>query len=213
MSDSNVEPQPTGEPVVPSGQPAPTPDDELEKKFDERFKNLKATLDRAYSARDDALKKVAAFEKAQKEAELKRLEEEGRHKELYEMQLTEERAKREALELQNVTLTRDIELKNILSAYEFRNPAAHDMAFRELLRDVSRSSEGAWQIKGGNMQDGVAAFLQNEANTFLLKPKQSSGSGSTAPVSAPSQPPKSLFEMSQDEVLQLAREGKLPNRK
>jgi len=43
----------------------------------------------------------------------------------------------------------------------------------------------------------------------LFKAKTSSGSGSSESSTSTSSTPKSLFEMSQEEVLKLAQEGKL----
>ena len=187
----------------------------VQAKLDEALKDIKTKLDKAYGARDEALKKVAEFEREKKEAELKRLQEEGKHKEAYEMQLAEERAKREAAEKRNVELTRDIEVRNALSSHPFRNDNALEMAYREVVGQLVQNEQGAWVHRSGvSIKDFVKSFAENDDNAFLFKPKVSSGSGSqgTKPTNASGGEKKSLFSMSQEEVLKLAREGKLQGR-
>jgi hypothetical protein len=183
----------------------------VQEKVDEQLKDIKSKLDKAYGSRDEALKKVAEFEAAKKEAELQRLKEEGKHKEVYEMQLAEEKAKREAAEKRNVELTRDIDVRNALGAQPFRNDNAREMAYREIVGQLVQNEQGVWVHKtGASIADYVAAFADNDTNSFLFKPKASSGSGSSGVnTSNTSSDNKSLFAMSQDEVLKMAREGKL----
>jgi len=182
--------------------------------IDEALKDIKTKLDKAYGARDEALAKVKTFEQKEREAELKRLQEEGKHKEAYEMQLAEERAAREALEKRNVELTRDLEVKNALAGYELRNDKAFEMAYREVTDQLVRNEQGVWVHKSGvSVKDFLKTFAENSDNSFLFKAKVSTGGGSSSTkTSSTSSKPKSLFEMSQAEVLQMAREGKLPSR-
>jgi vacuolar-type H+-ATPase subunit I/STV1 len=190
-------------------------DDTIQKLIDERLKPMKENLDRAYKSRDEALKKIQEFEKKQREEEIKRLQEEGKHREAYEMQLAEERTKREALEKRNIELTRDLEVKTILSDLDFRNDKARDLAFSEVVKDLVQNQDGKWVHRSGiSLNDFIKSFGDNQDNSFLFKQKVSSGSGTTSRISPSSSTQKSsLFEMSQDEVLKLAREGKLPSRK
>lgn len=190
-------------------------DDLVTKLVDERIgeslKPIKEKLDKAYAARDEALKKVAEYEQKEKEAELKRLQEEGKHKEAYELQLAEERAKREAIEKRNIELTRDLEVKNVLTSVEFRNDRAAEIAYKEVVTQLVQNDNGIWVHRSGvSIKDFIKSFVEDDNNAFLLKPKASSGSGSTfvKPGSGGSEK-KSLFNMSQDEVLKMAREGKL----
>ena len=76
----------------------PNIDELVAKQVEEALKPLKGNLDSAYAARDEALNKLAEIEREKKEAEMKRLQEEGKHKEAYELQLAEERARIKALE-------------------------------------------------------------------------------------------------------------------
>lgn len=192
-------------------QDTPNIESLLQSKLDEALKDIKGKLDKAYGARDEALKKVAEFETAKKAEELKRLQEEGKYKEAYEMQLAEEKAKREAAEKRNIELTRDIDLRNALSSHSFRNENALEMAYREVVGQLVQNDQGVWVHKSGiNVRDFVKSFVENEDNSFLLKPKVSSGSGNSGnKPSNTSGDKKSLFQMSQEEVLKLAKEGKL----
>lgn len=188
----------------------------VKQQVEDQLKDIKQKLNNAYGARDEALKKVAEFEQARKEAELKRLQEEGKHKEAYELQLAEEKAKREAVERRNIELTRDIEVRDALKGYSFRNDSATEMAYREIVTQLIQSENGVWVHKSGiSIRDFVKAFSDNEDNSFLFKPKVSSGSGSTSSKgtsNSSNDKAKSLFDLSQEEVLKLAQEGKLPKR-
>jgi hypothetical protein len=175
------------------------------------LKPIKDNLENAYKARDEALSKAKAYEKEKRDAELKRLNEEGKHKEAYEMQLKEERERREATEKRNIELTRDLDLRNALSGFEFRNERSSNMAFRELVTDLVQDDKGQWVHKTGvSIKDAVKAFVGQEDNSFLLKPKINSGGGGESPR-LPSEPHagKSLFGLPQEEVIRMAREGKL----
>lgn len=187
----------------------------VQEKVNEALKDIKGKLDKAYGARDEALRKIAEYEQKEREAELKRLQEEGKHKEAFEMQLAEERSRREALEKRNVELTRDIEVRNVLAALPFRNSAALEMAYKEIVGTLVKTEQGAWVHNSGtSIKDYVKSFHDSEDNSFLFKPKASSGSGSSG---TPSNPPAgsdkaSLFSLSQEEVIKRAREGKLRQR-
>ena len=183
----------------------------VQDKVDEQLKEIKGKLDKAFAARDEALKKVAEFEAQKKEAELARLKEEGKHKEAYELQLTEMSAKLSAAEKRNIELTRDIEVRNALAAQPFRNDSAREMAYREIVGQLVQNEQGVWVHKTGvGINDYITVFADNDANSFLFKPKASTGSGSSGVNNTNnSSEKKSLFAMSQDEVLKMAREGKL----
>ena len=73
--------------------------------------------------------------------------------------------------------------------------------------------KGEWVHKSGvAVKDFVKTFAENEDNAFLFKQKQNSGNGSQNVPPSSNTTKKSLFEMTQDEVLQMAAEGKLPGR-
>jgi hypothetical protein len=182
-------------------------------KVSEQLKDIKGKLDNAYAARDEALKKIADFEQEKRDAELKRMKDEGKEKEAYELQLAEEKAKREALERRNTELTRDIEVRNALGTHQFRSDKALEMAFKEIAGQLVKNESGSWVHKSGvSVKDFVQTFAEDENNAFLFRQKTSSGAGTPAARTNPSSnQQKSLFAMSQEEVIKMAREGKLPS--
>lgn len=157
------------------------------------------------------MKKVTEFENEKRQAELKRLQEEGKHKEAYEMQLAEIKSGKEAAEKRVIELTRDMELKSVLGTLNFRNDNALEMAYREIVGQLVQNEQGVWVHKSGvPVKDFVKSFSDTEDNAFLFKPKVSSGSGSQGTkTNNPSGEKTSLFNLSQDEVLKRAREGTL----
>ena len=187
----------------------------VEEQVAERLKEIKGKLDNAYQARDEARKKAEEYEKEKRAAELARLEEEGKHKEAYEMRLKEEREAREKAERRAIELSRDVDVRQALSAYPFRNDNASEMAYREIVGQLVQDANGNWVHRSGvSIKDFVKAFAEHEDNTFLFKPKHSTGGGSTNEKPAnTSTEKKSLFEMSQEEVLKLAGEGKIARRR
>ena len=222
MSEENVENSVNTEAEIQNKEPeAPKKAEESSKEDIERLiqervaaslKDIKSKLDGAYSARDAALKRIAEFEQKEKEAELARLKEEGKHKEAYELQLAQERARIEALEKRNIELTRDIEVKNALSAFTFKSESASNMAYNSIVSELVQNENGEWIHKTGtSIHDYVKQF--SDQNPFLFEQKISTGPGvTTTKTTSPSSTPKSLFELSQEEVLKLSMEGKLPTR-
>jgi hypothetical protein len=186
----------------------------VKEKLSEALTDAKTKLDKAYAARDEALKKVALFEAKEREENVKRLTEEGKHKEAFELQLASERAQREAAEKRAVELSRDVAVRQALSGLPFRNEAAQEMAFKEIVGQLIETPEKNWTHKSGvSIKDFVQAFAGDENFSFLMKPKTSSGSGNPpSKGGAADTGNKSLFAKSQAEVLQMAREGKLNKR-
>lgn len=223
-ADTNVEgtvqtlPPEGGKPDEKPTIPTPNPVDQevVEKYVAERvnssLKDIKAKLDSAFEARDLALKKIAEYEKKEREAEVKRLKEEGKEREAYEMQLAQERAAREALERQNTELTRDVEVRGLLSGLNFRNDKANEMAYREIIQQLVRDEKNIWVHRSGiPIKEFIKQFAESDDNAFLFKAKVSTGSGTAGPTGKKetSSGKKSLFSMSQEEVIKLATEGKL----
>lgn len=184
----------------------------VQAKVEEQLKDIKGKLDKAYGTRDETLKRLAEYEQREKEAELKRLQEEGKHKEAFELQLAEAKAQTEALQKRNVELTRDIDVRNALGSLDFRNESATEMAFREIVGQLVQNDTGSWSTRSGmSIKDFARTFSENPENEFLFKPKTSSGGGSS-PTKPTSESNKPLLSMSQEEILKLAAEGKLPRR-
>jgi len=218
-TDQNTDGQDTSESNKTATKPPHTDQDMIEKLVKERaeaeLKPIKEKLDSAFSQRDEALRKVAEFEKSQREAEIARLKAEGKEKEAFEKQIAEERAAREVLERQNIELSRNVEVRAALTGLSFRNAKATDMAFQEVVGQLVRNEQGTWVHRSGiSISDFVKAFVEEEDNAFLFAAKKSSGSGSGSPANkggSPAGREGSLFAKSQAEVLKMASEGKLPN--
>jgi hypothetical protein len=174
---------------------------------------IKANLDKAYAARDAALKKNAEFEAKEREQTLKKLEEDGKHKEAFEMRLAEEKATNEALRKQNTELSRDVAVRDALKSYTFRNDKASDMAYKEIVSNLVQNEQGQWVHRTGiSIKDYCEAFSRDDEQSFLFKAKVNTGGGSQGSGAGTGEAPtgkKSLFNMSQAEVLKLAAEGKL----
>ena len=190
--------------------------DAVQAAVDVQLRDAKDALNKAYEARDAANAKVKELEQKIRDDEIARLKEEGKHQEALEKELEDSRAEREALKKKNIELTRDIELRNALAAHPFRNGNATDMAYREIVQNLVQDENGVWVTRDGKtISDAVNSFISDEDNAFLLKAKQNSGTGSPPPKTPGDTPlnGKSIFELSQAEVLKLAQEGKLPKRK
>jgi len=186
----------------------------VKERLEENLKPIKEKLDGAFSQRDEALRKVAEYEKEKRDAEIARLKDEGKHKEAFERQLAEERAAREALEKENLNLTRNNEVRANLTNLDFRNEKAVEMAFQEIVGELVRNEQGTWVHRSGvSVRDFIKTFVEAEENNFLFKAKASSGSGGgSSKGGASNSGPKSLFERPQSEVIKMAAEGKLPKR-
>ena len=175
---------------------------------------MKALLDGAYNQRDAALKEKAELEHAKKEAEQKRMLEEGKHKEVLELQLAEEKAKREAVEKRNTELSRDVAVRSALNGLNFRNEKAATTAYNEIISNLKRDANGNWQGSDGkSIVDTVSALVADTDFNFLFKAKENGGGGSddVGGKSKDNSSGKSLFSMSQAEVLKQAAAGKLPH--
>lgn len=188
----------------------------IQKAVDDKLKDIKAKLDNAYAARDDAKAKLAELEAAKREAEIKKLKEDGKVQEAYEKQLEDERAARKALENRNRELTRDLEVRSALATLDFRTEKARANAFREIVDDLVQDEKGVWLHKSGSsIQEHVRSFHADADNSYLFKAKINSGGGGggAQPKPGSGDAPKSLFGLTQAEVMKLAAEGKLPNQR
>ena len=184
------------------------------KNAEELLKPIKEKLNGAYSQRDEALKALEDKKQAEKEAEIERLKNDGKEKEAAELELAEERAKRKALEEANLRLTRDAQITNALSVLDFKNEKARTMAFNEIRDDLVKDANGVWTHRSGvSITDFIKSYASNEGNSFLFKPVVSSGAGSSRHTSGNSDDDRPLSKMTQKEVLQAAREGRLPHQR
>ena len=186
--------------------------EELQALIEDNLKPIKSKLDDAYSKRDTALEELETLKKEKREAELAKLKEEGKHKEAYELQIEElkrvaqeEADNRKRIEETNDKLARDMEIRQTLTLQPFKNKKALELAYLEIVKQVVKNENNQWVAKdGSSIESLVESFVKDEDNAFLLKASNSSGSGSTSITTQPTTTkPKSLFEMSQKEVLAL----------
>lgn len=187
----------------------------VEARVNEALKDIKGKLDKAYASRDEATRKVAEMEQREKEANLKRMEEEGKHKEVLEHRLAEATAQLDVANKRITELTRDVEVREALSGLPFRNDKAAKIAYKEVVDGLVQDDKGIWRHKSGvSIKEWVEAFTKDEDQSFLFKVKSSNGSGSGGSTSTNTDTKTgSLFGMSQEDVLKMAAEGKLPRRK
>lgn len=185
--------------------------DPIEAAVQDRLQQMKQNMDRMVRERDEALKKAAEVEQAQKAAEIERLEAEGKLKEALEMKLAEANAKLKVFEEENTKLNRDNVVNTQLATLEFRNERSRQMAQRDIVEQLVQNENGAWVHKtGSSIQEFIDSYSKSEDNSFLFRVKANSGAGTATP-SAPSTTTetKTLSQMSQEEVLALAAKGQL----
>jgi len=187
-----------------------------------KLKDIKGKLDNSFAERDAALRKAEALEKKERDAELKALEDAGKFKEAFELKLAEEQAKYADLESKfkslqdtNLEITRNTSLKDHLSGVDFRNSRALEMAFNQILPEIIKNDKGEWVHRSGmSIKDYVKGFAKDEANSFLIKPKESSGGGTTPAGTTPAGNGKtSLLGKTTAEILAMAEAGQLPKSK
>lgn len=187
--------------------------DLVEKTVTERLSKIKASLDSAYQRRDAAEKKVAEYQKKEQDEKIRKLEEEGKIKEAYEAKLEEAQKRLRQLEGEKLSLTRDNMVQSALGALNFRNDKARNMVFKSLVGELQQDESGQWKHKSGqSVEEYLKKFSEEEENAFLFKPRLNRGTGTEPPAGKPAAP-SSLFNMTQEDVLKLAAEGKLPKRK
>jgi len=188
----------------------------VKERLDKELMGIKESLNKAYAARDENAAKVAEFERKEREATVKRLAEEGKHKEAYELQLAEKEAALAALAKRNIELSRDVAVREAVRQFTFRNGKAEAMAVQEITSNLVQNEHKEWVHRTGiSIKEYCDAFAKDEDQSFLFKAKVNSGAGTSSPSSVTGVPtkPTSLFAMSQDEVIRLAAEGKLPSKK
>lgn len=195
--------------------PAATPEEiqkQVQAQVDEQLKAIKEKLDSAYSSRDEAVRKAAQLEEAEKAARLKALEAEGKHKEVAEMKIAALEEKLKIAEQRNIEYTRDAAVRSALSGLEFRNERSQQMAYRDVVEQLVQDKDtGQWVHRTGvTIKDFISSFAKDDDNSFLFKPKGNSGSGSTGANGLPKlDGSKKITDMTTAEVLALATAGKL----
>lgn len=184
----------------------------VEQRVAEQLQDIKGKLDSAYEIRDEAIKEAAKIKEEQKTVQINKLEEEGKHKEVYELKLADLEGKLEARNSQITELTRNQAVREAISGLEFRNESASKMAYTEILSDLIQDENGAWLHKSGiSIKEFASLYRKDDEKSFLFKPKQSSGVNTGTPTSAlqsdPSKLTKPLSEMSHEELMQSINAG------
>jgi hypothetical protein len=187
---------------------------DIESLVAERLKDIKDSLNKAYEQRDAALKKAADLEAEQNKKKIDALKEQGKHDEAKDMELADLKARLASLEDQNTKLSRDSMLKDSLAGVEFKNAKAHSIMLSELSSQMVKGDDGLWVHASGKDLDTVIKSLQTDDDySFLFKPKMNKGSGLNDPSSqTPNQKPKALSDYTSQELMKMAREGKLPKK-
>lgn len=212
LEDGSLNPDFQADQLAEDGPSNKDTEDLINKVVEERLAKIKASLDKAYTERDAAVKERVRLEDEAKQRKIKALEDEGKHKEVAEMRLAELTEKLSLAESKVTELTRDSAVRNALSGLDFRNDRSNHMAYRDIVDQLIQDPEtGAWIHKSGvSIKDFVGQYVKNEDNSFLFKPKNNSGGGSNNLGGTPKlDPNKKITEMSTEEMLQLAAAGKL----
>ena len=198
----------------PEDKPAvPDLDALIKAAVDKELADIKSKLDNAYKKRDEVQKELDAYRDKERQAEIESLKEQGKLKEAHEKELEALKARNAELEQQNVSLTRDSVIKAALAGLELRNARASEMAHKEISKELIRDDAGNWVHRSGkSITEFVAEFAADQENAFLFKAKVNNGGGQQGGPAVDPKTGKSLFALSQAEVLELARQGKLKKR-
>jgi hypothetical protein len=184
----------------------------VEQRVTEQLQDIKGKLDSAYEIRDEAIREAAKIKEEQKAHQIGKLEEEGKHKEVYELKLADLAGKLEARDAQITELTRNTAVREAISGLDFRNDSASKMAYTEIVGDLIQDENGAWIHKSGiSIKEFASLYRKDDEKSFLFKPKQSSGVNTGNPTSAlqsdPSKLTKPLSEMTHEELMQSINAG------
>jgi hypothetical protein len=216
IEDENLDPPvvedpPVVVPVTPSAETQALIDAAVK----EALKPIKEKLDGAYRARDLAIDAEKEAAKKLREAEIAQMKADGLVAEALEAEKSDLAARLSASEERNLRLTRDGDVKDALGAYEFRTPRAQEMAKRDIISELKQDADGNWKhTSGASIEEFVTTFMKLDDNSFLLKPKTSTGLGMRKITpEAPVQKPTSLFGRSQADVMNDIAEGKITRRK
>jgi len=182
----------------------------ISEQVDTKLADIKEKLNKSYTERDEANRKATEAETALKAANIKRLEDEGKHKEALELKLADADAKITSLTKHNTELTRDNSVRNELSGLDFRSTTAYDMAFKTLTQELVMDDKGQWTHRSGvSIREFVSDYAKGEEQQFLFKPKANSGNGTSKPADTniDTSKGKSLFAMSQADVIKMYEKG------
>lgn len=177
----------------------------------EELKQMKGNVDKAYKKAEELARENARLKAEAQEKQRKQLEDEGKHYEAAKLKLAEYEEREKILQEKLTSITRDRELEKHLGSLEFRNDFARETAFKTILPELVQDEDGSWVHKSGaSINDYLKAFAKDPNKDFLFKPKENSGAGSNSNKNSASMTrPKSLANMTTEELLALADSGKL----
>jgi len=180
------------------------------------LKPIKDKLDKAYGERDTLKNELKELKKQLREAELQKLKDEGKEKEHFEGVIADLEDTVKNLQQEIVELTRDNTVQKVLGGYKFRNKKAAALAASTVTDELVQDDKGKWVHNSGkSIEDYVKAFSEDEDNAFMFEPVENRGTQSPPGTKPGTKTTKSgsLFGRSQQEVLQMAADGKLPKRR
>lgn len=149
---------------------------------DQQLQPIKEKLDKAYKERDELATKASKAEESARQAEIKRLEEDGQELEALQLKLSDLQGRYNALVDENTSLTRDRIVSDATMALDFRNDHAKRMAIKEITEELRQGEDGTWKHTSGiSIRDFVEQYAKDDEKTFLFKPKSSSGSQTMMP--------------------------------
>lgn len=176
----------------------------------QELSKIKSSLDGAYAERDAAKKEAATLAKAKQSAEIEALEKAGKHTEVYKIQLDEIRNELETYKKRNTELSRDNVVKSQLSGLDFKSDKAAALAHKDIISQLKQDATGNWVHESGlSVGEAIDSYSKSDANAFMFNVKANSGSKVTATpaTEAPKAAPKSIKEMSQEELLKSIEDG------
>jgi hypothetical protein len=163
------------------------------------------------SERDEALKVKNQMEADAKAAKIAQLEKDGKLQEVAEMKIADLEAKLSIYQAENTKLNRDSVLQNALAGLDFKNDRSREMAYKDIVEQLSQTEEGVWRhTSGTSISDFVTGYSKSEDNSFLFRVKSNTGSGAASNnLSSNTSTKKSLSQMSTSEMLAAAQKGEL----
>lgn len=183
----------------------------IEKLVTERLSKMKNNVDKAYEKLDAETREKARLEQSIKDLKRAQMEAEGKHLELAQMKTAELEEKVSYLDKQNLELTRDQAVKDILIGKEFRNNFARQTAFNAIVNSLVEDEERGWVHKSGVSigEYFEKVFLKDPEHEILFKPKDNSGAGAQPSKSVSGKRPDSLKGMTTADLLAMAASGDL----
>ena len=173
---------------------------------------IKASLDNAYAERDQFKVKANELAKEKQRTEIEALEKAGKHSEVLKIEMNEIKNELEMYKKRNTELSRDNVVKSQLSALDFKSDKAAKLAHKDIIAQLKQDSSGNWMHESGvTVNEAINAYAKDDANAFMFKVKENTGTKIEAPkaasTTAPTAPVKDIREMTTEEMLKAAEQG------